>query len=347
MAFIKQLVDEDNENIYPVTVTEAITDALGNSLDQIISDMIEDPVNADWDAIEGPAQILNKPTLGSLAAKSAIVTTDITNANVTDAKLANMAAYTVKGRNASDTGVPADVTMLDAAEYALHQGTVTTAPADTDFIPISVSTTSLKKITWENVKATLKTYFDDLYLALSGGTVTGVVSITNATASTSKTTGALKVTGGVGIGGNVYATNMYGAVWNDYAEYREGPDNVIPGQVVIEKGDDTVLLSHTRLLPGAMIVTDTFGFAIGQTEKALLPIAVSGRVLAYPYENRDSYAAGDPVCSGPDGTVSKMTREECINFPERILGTVSAIPNYEEWGTGNIKVGNRIWIRVL
>jgi hypothetical protein len=49
-----------------------------------------------------------------------------------------------------------------------------------------------------------------------------------------------------------------------------------------------------------------------------------------------------------------MTREEIIQYPDRIVGTVSCVPNYEEWG-GNgdcsnirdpIKVNNRIWIKV-
>ena len=41
-----------------------------------------------------------------------------------------------------------------------------------------------------------------------------------------------------------------------------------------------------------------------------------------------------------------MTREEIINYPDRIIGTVSSIPNYETWGENNIKVNGRIWIRI-
>ena len=41
-----------------------------------------------------------------------------------------------------------------------------------------------------------------------------------------------------------------------------------------------------------------------------------------------------------------MTREEIKEYPERIIGTVSEIPNYEEWGTGKVKVNGRIWIRI-
>lgn len=146
--------------------------------------------------------------------------------------------------------------------------------------------------------------------------------------------------------GYIYGARVYGAVWNDYAEYRTTIMSVEPGRVVIENNDDTLSISTERLMPGANIVSDTFGFAIGETEKSKTPIAVSGRVLAYPSEPREKYCAGDPVCSGPNGTVSKMTREEVMMYPDRIIGTVSSVPNYDTWGTGNVKVNGRIWIKV-
>ena len=105
-------------------------------------------------------------------------------------------------------------------------------------------------------------------------------------------------------------------------------------------------IATERLQPGASVISDTFGFAIGETEEAKTPIAVSGRVLVYTYEDRNSYAPGDAVCAAPNGTISKMSREEIREYPERIVGVVSAIPNYKNWGAGNIKVNDRIWIKV-
>lgn len=151
---------------------------------------------------------------------------------------------------------------------------------------------------------------------------------------------------GGAINGVIRAGQVYGAVWNDYAEYRQTKKHIQPGYCVIETGKGDLIKSSERLQPGANIVSDTFGFAIGETEQTKTPIAVSGRVLAYSYEDRDSYQAGDPVCSGPNGTISKMTREEVREYPDRIIGTVSEIPDYEVWGTGNVKVNNRIWIKV-
>ena len=85
---------------------------------------------------------------------------------------------------------------------------------------------------------------------------------------------------------------------------------------------------------------------VAKTTKAFAFVAVSGRVLAYPYEDRKTFKPGDAVCSGPNGTVSRMTRLEIIKYPERIIGTVSAVPDYETWGNEKIKVNGRIWIRL-
>lgn len=193
----------------------------------------------------------------------------------------------------------------------------------------------------------LKTYIDNNFLKLSGGTVTGVTTFTNTTASTSTTTGAVKISGGLGVAGNIYANQVYGAVWNDYAECRESNEFIDAGYVVKENGDDTLSLADGRLIYGCSIVSDTFGFMIGETDKAHTPIAVSGRVLAYPYENREVFRSniGCFVCSGPNGTVSLMDKEEVWNHPEAIIGQVSAVPDYEYWGN-NVKVNGRVWIKV-
>lgn len=139
---------------------------------------------------------------------------------------------------------------------------------------------------------------------------------------------------------------LMGAAWNDYAEYRQTKTEIEPGRSVIETGRGDLVLATARLQPGGNIVSDTFGFSIGDTEQAQTPLAIAGRVLAYPFEDKNSFEPGDAVCTGPNGTVSKMTREEIWQYPDRIIGTVSEIPTYEEWGSGKVKVNGRIWIKV-
>ena len=145
---------------------------------------------------------------------------------------------------------------------------------------------------------------------------------------------------------------IYGAVWNDYAEFRQA-DSIEPGRVVVENGNDTLSLSTKRLERGCEIISDTFGMAIGETDKAKTPTAATGRVLAYPYESREVFKEhiGWPVCSGPNGTVSLMSEEEEEKYPSRIIGTVSAVPDYAIWFGGDngdrpIEVNGRVWIRI-
>lgn len=184
------------------------------------------------------------------------------------------------------------------------------------------------------------------------------------TLSSSKTSGNAYVTGYDGSDNSklYYKTGVYidcansvlrGAAWNDYAEFRKdnGGEKYTqkPGRCVKENGDGSLSLTTKRLERGCEIISDTFGMAIGQDADHNVPIAVSGRVLAYTFEERDIYTAyiGYPVCSGPNGTVSIMTEEEEEKYPSRIIGTVSEVPTYETWGNNNqVKVDGRVWIRI-
>lgn len=145
--------------------------------------------------------------------------------------------------------------------------------------------------------------------------------------------------------------SVTGAVWNDYAECREA-DIQEAGYVMIEKGDDTLTKSTERMQPFAGVSSDTWGFSQGETERAKTHIAVAGRALVYPYRPRDEYKPGDCVCAAPNGTVDIMTPNEVALHPDRIVGTVSCVPNYETWGGGEladrdpVQVNGRIWIKV-
>lgn len=176
-------------------------------------------------------------------------------------------------------------------------------------------------------------------------TFSSAVSITNSTTSSSTSTGALKVTGGLGVGGAIYANSVHNAVWNDYAEFRKG-GSVKPGTCMRENDDGYLTITTERLIPGASIISDTYGSSMGCTEEAQTPIAVAGRVLAYTYKPRNEYHAGMAVCSAPGGTIDIMTREEIREYPDAIIGVVSEIPEYESWGTGNVPIDGRIWIKL-
>ena len=147
------------------------------------------------------------------------------------------------------------------------------------------------------------------------------------------------------LNGYFYATRVYNAVFNDYAECRTTID-LTPGHVVIDQDDGSLVCSTTRLQPGAQVISDTYGSSMGETDTAKTHLAVAGRVLVYTYQPRENYHAGMAVCSAPDGTVDIMTREEIRNYPDCMVGIVSEIPQYETWGSNNVKVDGRIWIKV-
>lgn len=65
------------------------------------------------------------------------------------------------------TGIEAAADVTDAANVgsSIHGATAKATPVDADTIPLidSAAANVLKKVTWANIKATLKTYFDTLY----------------------------------------------------------------------------------------------------------------------------------------------------------------------------------------
>lgn len=166
--------------------------------------------------------------------------------------------------------------------------------------------------------------------------VTGVT----ATDSTKDTGLALHTNSNVYIGNN---NALYGAAWNDFAEYRKCIGGK-PGSVVCEVGDGSLKPSYERLQAGASIISDTFGMVIGDQANDAQPVTVAGRVLAHYIGEASQYKAGDAVCAAQFGRIDKMTREEIREFPDRILGYVSEIPTYLTWH--GVDVDGRIWIKI-
>ena len=149
--------------------------------------------------------------------------------------------------------------------------------------------------------------------------------------------------------GTFSAPSVEGAVFNDYAEYRSLKDPIEsyePGYCMTCNRDGKLFRTSSRMQHCEGITSDTFGFSIGRTDEATVPLAVAGRVLVYTSEDPSTYYTGQAVCASRGGRVSKMTDTEVAQNPDRIVGVVSEVPTYETWGTNNIKVNGRIWITV-
>ena len=148
---------------------------------------------------------------------------------------------------------------------------------------------------------------------------------------------------------NFIAPSVEGAVFNDYAEYRALKDPIEsyePGYCMTCNRDGKLFRTSSRMQHCEGVTSDTFGFSIGRTDEATVPLAVAGRVLVYTSEDPSTYYTGQAVCASKGGRVSKMTDSEIAQNPDRIVGIVSEVPTYETWGTNNVKVNGRIWITV-
>lgn len=133
---------------------------------------------------------------------------------------------------------------------------------------------------------------------------------------------------------------MHGAAWNDYAEKRKVLGLANPGDVVCENGDGTLSLSEERLQMCPYVVSDTYGFVIGEDNDT--PLAVAGRALVKVTDEK--VAVGDCLCAGQDGKAYVMSRPEVMAYPDRILGVVTEVPDYDEWN--GVKINNRVWIKI-
>ena len=232
----------------------------------------------------------------------------------------------VRWSNAVTIKLTGEVT--GSATIAGNEGTIT--------IATSLANTNLSTL---NGKYLRKDQADSTSYTLTLNNTTDL----NSTLTTAQ--GALIVKGGVHVAKQLYASKVYNAVWNDYAECRKA-ETLEPGRVVIEDASGEMKLSSERLQPGGSIISDTYGHSMGYTEECQTPVAVAGRVLSYYDGDISMYAVGAAVGTGPNGTVSLMTREEIMAYPDRIVGIVSEIPSYKEWGPEHIKVNGRIWIKI-
>lgn len=327
---------------------------------------------ADITALGIPAQdtVYTHPTHTAKSSGLYKITVD-GNGHVSGATAVTKADITGLGIPAQDTTYSAAGSALglvkSGGDVTISDGVITVNDNshNHDYLPLSGGTVSgvvtVKRLTISDTGGNRHISFSRPdganYLASPTGSsiaicVNDTLSLANCSLIATQTLVRPGTTGATSLGsstykwGNIYGTAVYGAVWNDYAEYRDQKEDIKPGYCVASSDNGQISKTTEKFQACDGIVSDTFGFAIGETDKCKTPLAVAGRVLAYCEGDRYSYHAGDTVCAGPDGKVVKMTREEIREWPDRVVGIVSEIPEYETWGTGNVAVDGRIWIKV-
>lgn len=143
---------------------------------------------ASTNAVIAPAGTLTGTTLASNVVTSSLTSVGtLTNLTVTNpitgsvtgnagTATALQTARTIDGQSFDGT---ANITVIAPGTHAASSKTT---PVDADEIPLADSAASfiLKKLTWANIKSTLKTYFDTLYAPLTNTFTSSQQTITSA-----------------------------------------------------------------------------------------------------------------------------------------------------------------------
>ena len=150
--------------------------------------------------------------------------------------------------------------------------------------------------------------------------------------------------------GRFTSGKVYNSVYNDIADFLEleQPISKIEyGKVYVRGKDGSVRLSSCYCEKGIIgIASDMYGFGIGTKQKAekenrQLPICIGGFILAHV----DSiYEPGTPLTCNGGGTLTEISQEYKIRYPERIIGTFYKEEKEKEWN--GIKVNGRHWVKV-
>jgi hypothetical protein len=150
--------------------------------------------------------------------------------------------------------------------------------------------------------------------------------------------------------GNITASTVSNAVWNDIADCIEIPNElkIEYGKVYVMNDNGTYSLSNKYLDDGIMgIASDTYGFKIGEKNTNELPIAIGGFVLAYVNK---IYKIGTPLTAGKDGTLTEIMLQDKRDYPEKVVATFWKTEPNETWGdtkNRSVKVNGRMWVKII
>lgn len=101
-----------------------------------------------------------------------------------------------------------DIPIVSDIASSINSATAKTTPVDADLVGIvdSADSNLLKKLTWANIKATLKTYFDTLYsrLLTTSNSMTDVIDVLGLTIGEGNFQAVIFDGGGNGVGYEVY-----------------------------------------------------------------------------------------------------------------------------------------------
>lgn len=155
--------------------------------------------------------------------------------------------------------------------------------------------------------------------------------------------------GGSGLvcSGHFTATKIWNAVWNDVADFQLLADKLEFGRCYFDTKDGAMICNQRCQMSVIGIASDTFGYGVGSgaNPNREVPIAVAGWVLAFVDKE---YECGTPLTNDEFGNLTAMTRDEKMEYPERIVAIYKRKELDALWGPEGqkIQVNNRHWVKV-
>lgn len=143
--------------------------------------------------------------------------------------------------------------------------------------------------------------------------------------------------------GNISGGKVYGAVWNDIADFLEVPDDtIIEFGKVYTRSKDKVEQTTKVNQKAIGIASDTFGLSIGKKGKGKeIPIALGGWVLAYVDK---VYDFGTELVATKNGGLTKASLITSMFRSNRVVAIFDRKEEMKEWN--GVEVKGRHWVKV-
>lgn len=169
---------------------------------------------------------------------------------------------------------------------------------------------------------------------LSSTTVSGSFTVSGSAMLQS----TLTVGGSITSTGAITGSKVYGAVFNDIADFVEVPEGfqVEYGRVYKRDTNYSIIKTEKKNDKTSLgIASDTYGFGVGAGENKM-PIAIGGWVLACVDH---AYKSGTSLVATKDGYLTKAS------ILEKNILAIYDRPEKEKIWNG-IEVNNRHWVRI-
>jgi len=231
------------------------------------------------------------------------------NSIISDNNLASESSVTTLSNN------KADKTISIVAGNGLTGGGAISAN-----VTLTVGTpSSCSTVTSNSVTATSHTH-----------TITGVIKYTATKEAGTLYSGTTAPTNSnrLNYDGYFYATRVYNAVYNDYAEcFKAAEYENIPKNRIVELKNNKVYIASPESNAVIGVVSDSYGYMLYGSEEEIksglkIPVGMAGTLFVDSEDNVDAININKFVCSGIDGKARVINFGEAYKYEGCIVGKI-------------------------